>query len=303
MDCVQTFGVVSKETNKLTIALLLDSRVRKIFEQLGYTSIAFETNYCWTEWDDADFFITERSTKVHQVLDQIEHSILNDFEVMLLRTTAVRAYFDLSETILCRLFPDSITTTWAQTFQDTPRIAHYRRTKFVLLSMLDIVDYPSPKFVFTHIVSPHWLFVFSRGGAFVSEPPRHNFKAYADQVAYLNESMVEVLSRIIAESDRPPIIILQGDHGTPETEDSADRLKILNAYFLPGEGASKLHETITPVNSFRLILSTYFGADLGLLEGRSYYSSPDIIFDFRSVQDDRPGCLVEVDSNVAPDQP
>lgn len=294
MDYLQTFGVVSKQTNKLTIPLLLDGQVRSIFDQLGYTSIAFETNYRWTEWNDADFFITERSTQVHQVLDQIEHSILNDFEVMLLRTTAVRGFFDLSETVLRRLFPDSITTTWTQTFLNTPRITHYRRTKFALHSMLNIVDYPRPKFVFAHIVSPHWPFVFSREGEFVSEHPSDPSVAYANQAALLNGRIIEILSRILSESDQPPIIILQGDHGAPGTEHSADRLKILNAYYLPDDGNSKLYATITPVNSFRLILDTYFGANMDLLEDRSYYSSPDIVFDFRTVPDDRPGCLVEV---------
>lgn len=301
MDYLQTFGVVSKQTNKLTIPLLLDGQVRSIFDQLGYTSIAFETNYRWTEWNDADFFITERSTQVHQVLDQIEHSILNDFEVMLLRTTAVRGYFDLSETILRRLFPDSITTTWTETFLNTPRITHYRRTKFVLHSLLSIVDYPTPKFVFAHIVSPHWPFVFSREGDFVSEPPSDPSVAYANQVAYLNDRIIEIVSRIISESDQPPIVILQGDHGAPGTEDSADRLKILNAYYLPDGGSSKLYANITPVNSFRLILDTYFGANMDLLEDRSYYSSPDIVFDFRTVPDDLPGCLVKVDTSPSGD--
>ena len=35
-----------------------NSQVRQNFEKLGYTTVAFETGYPWTEIDDADVFIT-----------------------------------------------------------------------------------------------------------------------------------------------------------------------------------------------------------------------------------------------------
>ena len=45
----------------------------------------------------------------------------------------------------------------------------------------------------------------------------------------------------------------------------------MNAYLLPGGGDETLHQSITPVNTFRLILDYYFGATYELLEDRSYY--------------------------------
>jgi hypothetical protein len=69
-------------------------------------------------------------------------------------------------------------------------------------------------------------------------------------------------------------------------------MKILNAYFLPGEGAAGLYPSITPVNTFRLIFDVYFGADLELLEDVSDHSTADDFFDFTIYPDDRPGCEV-----------
>jgi hypothetical protein len=78
------------------------------------------------------------------------------------------------------------------------------------------------------------------------------------------------------------VIILQSDHGVPwlaRTQknkiDYKPHLSILNAYYLPDFDASQLYDTITPVNSFRLILNHYFGTDLEIMEDRSYYSNKE----------------------------
>ena len=48
-------------------------------------------------------------------------------------------------------------------------------------------------------------------------------------------------------------------------------MSILNAYYVNEETRASLYSTITPVNSFRVILSHYFGYDLSLLDDVSYY--------------------------------
>ncbi|MGQ9684246.1 MAG: hypothetical protein ACUVX9_17080 [Anaerolineae bacterium] len=62
-------------------------------------------------------------------------------------------------------------------------------------------------------------------------------------------------------------------------------MSILNAYHLPGGVDAALYDTISPVNSFRLILSSYFAADYALLEDRSYFSLWDRPYDFIEVPD------------------
>jgi len=53
-----------------------------------------------------------------------------------------------------------------------------------------------------------------------------------------------------------------------------NRTRILNAYLLPGNGASRLYDSISPVNTFRVILNHYFGTAYPLLADRTFYSSP-----------------------------
>jgi hypothetical protein len=50
-------------------------------------------------------------------------------------------------------------------------------------------------------------------------------------------------------------------------------MTILNAYYFPDKQYQGLHDRITPVNSFRVVLNTFFGAQIPLLEDRSFFST------------------------------
>ena len=114
---------------------------------------------------------------------------------------------------------------------------------------------------------------------------------YRDQVLFINKQIAPILDKIIKESKSPPIIIVQGDHGSV-IESPQRRMSILNAYYLPYGGDQKLYEQISPVNSFRVVLDYYFGDNLSLLEDTSYYSIYAEPYDYQIVTNERPGCQV-----------
>jgi len=124
-------------------------------------------------------------------------------------------------------------------------------------------------------------------------------RRYLDQLVATNRLVEQCIDRLIAESDVPPIIILQSDEGPypnfadgfkwTETEGSDLDLRvksgILNAYYLPGTDHSMLYPSISPVNSFRLVFNLYFGTSLELLADRYYYWRPGQPYNFIDVTD------------------
>jgi hypothetical protein len=91
--------------------------------------------------------------------------------------------------------------------------------------------------------------------------------SYVDEVVFTNKRMLQIIQNILTKTKIPPIIILQGDHNYSH---GPERVKILNAYFLPGGGDTLLYDSITPINTFRIIFDYYFGYHLGFLPDDSY---------------------------------
>lgn len=158
---------------------------------------------------------------------------------------------------------------------------------------------PGPTYVFAHFLVPHPPYVFKADG---SAPSTEEAAARAPRDAYL-EQLRWTNQRILAAIDilldvppgEEPVIILQADEGPypPRYEANQDgfawldatpaevqeKFGILHAIRLRGLGPAEMnqrgfHERLSPVNTFRLIFTEYFGADLPLLEDRTYLS-PD----------------------------
>lgn len=130
------------------------------------------------------------------------------------------------------------------------------------------------KFVFAHILLPHDPFVFSADGP-LEHPAPDSKKAYLEQLQYTNRLAQDVVETILANSQRSPIIVIQADEGPYLREDDKARspedklwirTSILNAYHLPDGGEKELYPTISPVNTFRVILRHYFNIPLPLLK-------------------------------------
>lgn len=166
-----------------------------------------------------------------------------------------------------------------------------------------------PRFVFAHILAPHPPFVFGPEGEPKRQPLIYGLfdgdaymgiggtvnlyrAGYGDQAAYISSRVLQAIDALLAAGSKP-IIIVQGDHGSKSrlAVNSLPNTAIdecfpnLNAYFVPDSIKGKLYPTITPVNSFRIILSDLFGENLPILPDRSYYSTWDEPFKFAEVTD------------------
>lgn len=195
------------------------------------------------------------------------------------------------------------------------RLAHAIRRRHINWVFADLARgdrWEQPTFVFAHVMAPHPPFIFTPDGDY---RPTRSFAifadgsqwwrrarlygeryepAYRDQLEYVNRRTAAVVEGILASSRRPPIILIQGDHGpggrldweSKEKSDIRERLAILLAVYLPTRSGPPLSDSITPVNVWRTILNQALGASLPLLPDRSYFSTWSRPYDFIDVTEE-----------------
>jgi hypothetical protein len=185
---------------------------------------------------------------------------------------------------------------------DEFRDRHRNEALFAFRALERIADDPALTFTFAHILLPHPPYGFGEGGRIVlsaEEKSRPEGELYAQQLAYTNDRIRELVAKLLEGPDETdPIVVLTGDEGpflcfnvdcidgSPETY--GIRFGALRAYYLPG-----LDYTVPPddtgVNIFRMILREYFGADLPDLPNRSFdYPDNDHTYDFFDITDQLP---------------
>jgi hypothetical protein len=253
--------------------LIRHNRVSRILQEKNYEILAFQSGYPAAEMRTADRFLKEPG-------------LPSFLEMVALEFSAV---------------PQGIA---AAVFWD-PFEIHRRRVLFAFRELSAQASDPGPKLVFSHILSPHPPFVFDNLGRKVRpdglyqtgdgnhfhEGSDEYRRGYRAQTQFISDQILQTVTRLLLESQEPPIIIVQGDHGPgafldqggPEQTDIHERMGILSAIYLPEVGAHLSPQDASPVNVFRFIFRTFFGADLPPLEVRNYFTAWDTPYAFLDV--------------------
>jgi hypothetical protein len=257
--------------------LLKQSRVRQWLEEIGYKTVAFDTTYDWSRLSDADIYLRLGS-------DAGIMQGVTPFEAILIKSTAGLILADSQSQLLRARFEQV----------NFPYSFYMSSQRFILDQLPTVPSYPGPKFVFAHIIVPHPPFIFAPDGSLVDDPRYYDGEnampnddsyidtGYVNQVQFIDQKIVEIVQTIIADSQVPPVIIIQGDHGWRD-----DNRYGFNAYYLPGISNEEMpiYENISPINSFRIIFNAYFAAHLPLLEDISLDSDDQV------VPETSPACL------------
>jgi len=225
-----------------------------IIKNLGYKIFALSSNYKPTELVNADFYN--------------DQGYIKDFDNLLFNTT-----------LLVPLVKRGIK------FYD-----QYSPLRNKILdaftNLKDMPKFSSPTYIFAHIMSPHPPIIFDEYGNPIDDPDpaagrEKYYEEYGNQITYLNSELKKIVNSILANPERPTIIIIQGDHGLrshvywddiEKRTNFKESLFILNTYYFPDGNYELLYENISPVNSFRVIFRQYMGMDIELLDDRSYLS-------------------------------
>ena len=155
---------------------------------------------------------------------------------------------------------------------------------------------PGPKLVILHVLLPHDPYVFDEIGEYPDEQARATRSEgdkYTRQTTYLNDQVRRIVDELLdVPPDEQPIVVIAGDEGpyptrysaaketfdwgTATTTELETKYGILDAFYLPGDapsGAPAPYPAMSSWNTFRVVLSRYFDADLPLLPDRSFTSA------------------------------
>lgn len=275
-------------------APLLGNKVFSLFKDIGYSIVSYETGFYFTEFQNADVYSTPFVK-------------INPIEELLLGLTPIRLLANHVEIKL----PISNYRT------------HVARLENTLTGLKAVPSSPGEKVVFAHLMIPHPPFVVNRNGEMLQPKypyslfdgdtfegtPGEYYQGYREQVQFTSKAILEVIDQILAESDIPPVILLQGDHGprmfyAPDSVEKTclfEQTSILNALYVPGVDPKFLYPTLSPVNSFRIILNTYFGTNLELLPDRTFFTTRTNMEDMIEVTDQRES--MKMCRSLFPDDP
>ncbi len=185
-------------------------------------------------------------------------------------------------------------TLWGRIKRDiywniTVRLPGYRKTRpadkdFINRNNINYTNFlrelskeaDKPKFVYGHLLIPHRPAYVDRNGhpRMVSDQDvtdKNSDELYIEQVRFVN-TWIDSLAKAASTTarTRPLVLIIEGDHGNRYAEWGRPirekQFMNLNTYYFSDRDYSMLYDSISPVNSFRVILNKYFQAGLPLLK-------------------------------------
>jgi hypothetical protein len=246
--------------------------------QNGYQVVLFDSGTGDTNNQVSDQFISPIDP------NEVGQKVVNRFEQLLIRTTFGLVFIQ-------KELPE-FRVQASETFINSVNQELDLRRERIRSAFAHLPDYAAkegPYFLFAHIYLPHMPFLYGPGGEelkynnqinlyWYETEPEDYIQYYAYQIDYLNKIVSETIDRILSLSTKPVVIILQADHGddkylnweAPNAQGIDARSAILNAIYFSDGATESFYPTITPVNTFRLVLNHWFGTQFPLL--------PDLVY-------------------------
>lgn len=145
----------------------------------------------------------------------------------------------------------------------------------------------NPALVYTHLAMPHNPYFYDSTGAkvpdsLIVDAQKFNKEAYIQYLVYANKQFLRLIDNILANSAKPPVIVLMSDHGFRQFNEPPDKkyyFMTLNAVYLPNKNYTGFYNGMSNVNLFRTVLNAQFGQQLPMLKDSStFLFEPELNF-------------------------
>ena len=273
LDGLRSLGPDTSDITPLEI-MVEKNLLFNILRAHGYRIITFSDEYPLTNITSADAYLAP------------QRWVINAFQYELINTTPLPALFRVLSS-------------------KTPYDFHRDHVLFMFENLVPTQKREQPSFIFAHFMVPHPPFVFGSHGESLSSDAEFSFNfgidkaggkdkyiaGYRDQVDFVTTRIMPELDKILVNSSRPALVIIQGDHGpglnldwnSLDNTDLNERMSIFNAYYFFDKNYRHLSPDLSPVNTFRVILNQYFDMELPLLANKSYFTRVYRPYDFIEV--------------------
>ena len=130
-------------------------------------------------------------------------------------------------------------------------------------------DKDTPIFTYTHFLIPHEPYIYDSAGHFrlKLKPTSTSMNDYLEQVKFANQLIDSISTFLLKKQKRKTVIIIQGDHGYRDyaIQTTDEEYQALSAYYFPDKNYKTLSESLSHVNTFRVVLNKYFNQQLSML--------------------------------------
>ena len=250
-----------------TFKLIQENLVMKNFKSKGYTLVGFNTDIIHLDESKFDFYYCESDTIFDNKVmkSMLNLSIIGYFIEKI-------GYQESRDKILCM-------------FSELPEIKN--------------ID--EPTFVYAHFNMPHTPYIFSANGEPVNPSRaeqvnlRHlgsyaNINDYINYLKFANNETQKLVEKLLDTND-PPIIIIQSDHGSgfgldwenPTDDMLREKMSNFQAFYLPNGDSGLMSEATTSVNIFRVLFNSYFNENYEILHDKFFWVTWTKPYDFKDV--------------------
>ena len=266
--------------------------VSDFLRRVGYEIVVFDSGSDDTNDQYADIFVTPKSNQLE------DDQFINPFEQLLLRTTAAALLFQGSSL-------DAGPGESSDVFAKAVNRELAQRRELITHAFGSLAGHGASggeQLLFSHIFLPHFPFLYGPDGEelqyhqnlnlyWYEVEPENYIEYYNYQLDYLNQAVLDAVDEILAASEGPVVIVLQSDHGDrkfidfdePTSAGVDARSAILNAIYYSDGNYESLYQSVTPVNTFRLIFNHWFGTEYPLLPDRTFFHESSVSTPFNKV--------------------
>jgi len=244
--------------SKIWFEDIANNRAMAYVKSKGYSTVVFEEiSYAYPT---APTFMADFTFKSDRVSLSDVNSLFDEFGMMVADRSMLIVISDLYK-------------------MDNPLFQQHRNMITFTAEKITVLDEVSgPKFVFSHLLLPHFPFMFAENGRVNDSMSFYNWNYYEAHYNYSLSVMNAMISGILANNDpnNPPVIILQSDHGARnqltsnpgsavlENYPERHMTEIVFALLLPGYDYSQLSQDLDPINTLPIVFNYLFEESIPL---------------------------------------